>query len=133
MSEAKKVRVQARAGEIREHLIRFSTTPPWKLSISGMDLEVSEFAGADLFEAMTALRLELEKRGMRLLCAGARPEVYPSGMSRGMGGGRKAYVTRMGQSALMTDLIDIFDGAEPEDVGSVNDQKEFRKLWVNSL
>jgi hypothetical protein len=65
----------------------------------------------DLFEALADLRQSLEEQGIRLFCNGARTDVWPSGMSRSMSGGRKAYVLRLGTHAR--DLVDIFDGAEP--------------------
>ena len=57
-----------------------------------------------------------------LLCAGARPDIFPSGMSRGMGDGRKAYITRLGQPALRTGLVDIFDDAELDAVRTIEEQ-----------
>jgi len=68
-----------------------------------------------------------------LLCAGARPDVFPSGMSRGMGDGRKAYITRLGQRALRTDLVDIFDDAELDAVRTIEEQTAFHERWVEAL
>lgn len=45
----------------------------------------------------------------------------------------KAYVTRMGEPSLSTDLVDIFDYAEPELVGSVAEQEKFHDEWIKSL
>jgi hypothetical protein len=36
---------------------------------------------------------------------------------------RKAYITKLGNPALRTDLVDIFDYSEPQSVGSVSDQQ----------
>ena len=71
----------------------------------------------EAFNAIQALRQYLEAKGYRLLCVGARPDVVPSGISRSMGGGRQAYFIRSGKQA--TELIDIFDYAEPALVGTV--------------
>ena len=90
-----------------------------------------EFKGDDLFKALCSLREALEKVGAQALCAGARPDVFPSGMARGMGGGRKAYITQIGFPALRTDLVDIFDYAPPEAVGSVIEQKVFHEEWAD--
>jgi hypothetical protein len=49
-------------------------------------------SGNDLFEALCNLRLELEKAGVRLCVAGARTDVYPSGVAREMGLGQVAYI-----------------------------------------
>ena len=106
-------------------------TRPWKLVFSAPGLQRQEFTARDLFDALVALRRELEKLGIKLLCAGARTDVFPSGMSRSMGGGRKAYVMRMGTPA--SELVDIFDYAGPELVGGVDQQREFRDQWLVSL
>jgi len=102
----------------------------WTLRVSGVELPRQEFGGEDLFEAMLALRRTLEAQGAQLLCAGARPEVYPSSMSRA-GGARKCYVTRIGESA--TELVDVFAYAPPQAVGSIEQQQAFRARWVQSL
>jgi hypothetical protein len=133
MNEANAIKVRLGDGTIKECAIVPSSSPPWRFAFSGIELPVPEFAGDDLFEALIALRSELEKIGAQLLCAGARPEVFPSGMSRSMGGGRKAYVTRLGSPALRTDLVDILEYAGPEAVGSVAQQKAFHEKWTGSL
>ncbi|MFA5264599.1 MAG: hypothetical protein WC378_12325 [Opitutaceae bacterium] len=133
MSETKNVKVRLHDGMIKECAIALSGGPPWKLPFSGIELGTQEFSGEDLFEALNALRGALEKIGGQLLCAGARPDVFPSGMSRGMGGGRKAYITRIGAPALRTDLVDIFDYAGPELVGTVAQQKAFHEKWAESF
>lgn len=132
MNETKIVKVRLADGTIKECSIEIPPPLPWKFIFSGLDLKPSEFTGRDLFEALIALRLELEKIGAQLLCAGARLCVFPSGMSRDMGGGRKAFVTRLG-SPMNEEAFDIFDYAEPELVSSVDKQKEFYERWVESL
>ncbi len=133
MNESKAVKVRLRDGATRECSIEVTEAPPWRLLFSGLDLKNREFSGDDLFDALIALRTELEGTGAQLLCAGARLDVFPSGMSRSMGGGRKAYATRPGAPALVTDLVDIFDYAGPEIVGSVAQQEAFHQEWVRSL
>jgi hypothetical protein len=133
VSEVRVVRVRLGDGSIKECSVEYSQTPPWSLKFFGLELKRRKFEGDDLFETLTALRRELEAVDAQLLCAGARPEVFPSGMSRGMGGGRRAYVTRLGQPALRTDLVDIFDDAEPDAVGTVEEQKAFHARWVEGL
>ena len=133
MNEAKTIKVRLGDGTIKECAIVISSCPAWKLAFSGIELPVSDFIGEDLFEALFALRSALEQNGAQLLCAGSRPEVFPSGMSRSMGGGRKAYVTRLGSPALKSDLVDIFEYAGPEAVGTVAQQKAFHQKWAGSL
>lgn len=86
------------------------------------------FVGGDLFDAMIALREELETVGGKLLCAGARRDVWPSGMSRSMGSARKAYVLELGKPGVI--LVDIFEPAEPANIGTVKEQSDFRQRWV---
>ena len=72
------------------------------------------------------VRLDLERQGIRLLCNGARVECAPSGMTRSMSLGRKAYIHHLGQQGRSEDLVDIFDEAEPSSIGTVAEQEEFR-------
>lgn len=87
--------------------------------------------GDDYFNRPVELRLKVERQGHRLLCAGCRPEVWPSGMSRDMGGGRKAYVHCRGYPT--EHLVDIFDPAATEAVGTVQQQRDFIADWLESL
>jgi hypothetical protein len=132
MSETKLVQVRAPDGAIKECSIEIIVTPSCKLLLSGVKLESKEFSGEDVFEALVQLRLGLEKMGYQLLCAGARPDVWPSGMGRSMGAGRKAYITRLDAPSRKADLLDIFDYARPELVGSVAQQKSFHETCVES-
>src|SRR5688500_9437217 len=109
MMETRSIKVVLHDGSVKDCVVEIPTlSPPWKLVFSGIDLNRNEFSGCDLFDAFIALREALEEIGALPLCAGARPDVFPSGMSRSMGGGRKAYVTRIGEPARMADLVDIF-------------------------
>jgi hypothetical protein len=127
------VKVRLQDGSVRDCKLSFSSTPPYTLRLSGVDLSEAGFEGRDLFEAMVMLRKELESRGALLLCAGARTDVFPSGMSRSMSGGRKAYVTKLGFPTGRKDIIDIFDAADPKDVGTVEQQALFREEWIRLL
>jgi hypothetical protein len=128
----KNVKIQLRDLVIVDCIVEVSDAPPWKLVLSGLP-NTLEGSGKDCFAALTSVRESLEKMGARLLCQGCRPDVYPSGMSRDMGGGRKAYINKLGAPALRTDIIDIFDYAEPEAVGTVAEQRAFHEKWVESL
>jgi len=133
MSEHLAINVRLADGTIKKCSVEILSPLPWRIIFSGLNLQKCEFAGDDLFEALIALRLELERTGAQALCAGSRPDVFPSGMSRDMSGGRKAYVTRLGSPSRTSDLVDIFDYAEPESVSCVEDQKLFHKRWIESL
>ena len=54
-------------------------------------------------------------------------------MSRDMGGGRKAYIMRLGKQVNRDDLIEIFEYAELPLVGTVQDQRDYFRAWVDSL
>lgn len=133
MSQVKKINVMLSDRVIQECSIEYMDAYPWILKCFGLELKQHIFEGNDLFESLTAFRQELESQGIQLLCAGARPDVYPSGMSRGMGGGKKAYITRLGQPALNNDLIDIFDYTEPDKVGTIDEQWAFHERWIAAL
>jgi len=82
-----------------------SESGDWTLVLDTAEIGGRKFKGSDLFEAVIELRKSLEHCGVQLLCAGARHDVFPSGMSRGMGGGRYAYSTRIGQPARREDIV----------------------------
>jgi len=131
MAEAVKARILRPDRTVEVGTIYASVEPPWRIALEMRDMEHHEFEGADLFEALVKLRRELEMGGSRILCAGSRVDVFPSGMSRSMGGGRRAYVTRLGAPA--TQAVDILDSAEPESVGTIEEQRGFHAAWVASL
>ena len=90
-------------------------------------------ADEDYFEALCRIREELESEGLRPLCHGASQNVYPSGMSRQMGGGWRAYKLTLGQVGRVADLVDIFT-TNPDVVPvSVAEQREFYSRWLESL
>lgn len=130
MNETRALQAQLSDGRIEECSITFSTVPPWRIVVNGLGFSGEEFEASDLFETLVALRTALDRRGIKLLCAGARVDVYPSGMSRGMGGGRKAYVTTVGKPTAIADLVDIFYPALPEQVGSVLEQRAHHVQWM---
>ena len=87
MNQMFHIKVLLPDGATEHGVISPSSGPPWTLTFSGLGMVDQPFSGADLFDALIALRRRLEDLGCRLLCAGARRDVYPSGMSRTMGGG----------------------------------------------
>ena len=133
MKEIKKLYVQLKDGTIRECSLEISKSQPLIINYIGPILKKRKIENDDLFNALIMLRRELEAEGGNLLCNGARFDVYPSGMSREMGGGRKAYVLHQGSPALRDDLVDILDYSSPEFVGTIKQQEEFYEKWVSSL
>lgn len=133
MSATRNLKAQRADGTIVEFAVEVSEGEPWRIEFAGFDGAMHRFEAADLFEALRAMREDLEREGCRLLCAGARPDVAPSPMSRQMGAGRKAYILRLVQPAATADLVDIFDDAAPAAVGTVAEQRAYVAAWTASL
>jgi hypothetical protein len=87
----------------------------------------------DTFGALCKLRVHLEKEGYLLLCNAARRDAYPSRMSRQMAGGRKVYVLKPGMQGRREDLVDVFEAAPFEKVGTVTEQRLAFEAWLRSL
>jgi hypothetical protein len=92
-----------------------------------------EAVADDFFESLIQLRLQLEKDGLIPFCYGASLNVWPSGMSRQMGGGLKAYRLTEGRQARIADLVDIFDEGPDVTASPVIDQRAFADKWLISL
>lgn len=92
-----------------------------------------EVRASDYFDCLVQIRKNFEKENFRILCNGARYDVYPSQMSRQMGKGLKAYVMTLGKQALEEDLVNIFDPAEITKIGTVEQQKSYHNEWLKSL
>lgn len=131
-SERIHVRLLTSDGLPLDAVLTVSAASPWEVSL---DIGNSTFFGAgdDLFDALVELRKELGAKGVSILCQGAAKNVYPSRMSRQMGGARRAYKLTLGRQAFFPDLVDIFDPASPEEIASVDDQKAFFVEWIGSL
>lgn len=108
----------------REQVITltFSVAHPWRLRAeldSGVVLVTEE---RDLFECLITTRRRLERDGLLICCEGARPDVFPSGMARQMGGGRRAYRLSPTHGGLSGDLVDIFAPTDCTAVCTVDEQ-----------
>ena len=83
------------------------------------------------FLALSKIRLELEKIGVKIMCNGARLNVYPSGAALGS---LKAYELEMGKSVTAASLVFIFDGFNDiAQIATVAKQKEYYRKWLNSV
>ncbi|WP_460107320.1 hypothetical protein [Pseudomonas sp. H1_F01] len=133
MNEVKELVVLFKDGSLRKCFVKVAVSEPWVISFSQSDLGEIRYESDDLFKALLLLRSALEEQGHRLLCNGSRKNVVVSGMSRQMGGGRKAYLVRLGKPARRDDLVDIFDCIEPSFVDTVGQQIEFYNEWLRSL
>lgn len=134
MSEERKIQIKHSDGAETSALLKIVQAQGGvHLTLDDQRLGTIEAVGNGAFEALNNMRLKLEKKGIRLLCAGARKDLFPSGMSRSMGGGRKAYLLKMGEPAKMDSLVDIFDSAPVETVGTVDEQQRFYNDWIDSI
>jgi len=86
----------------------------------------------DFFEALCAVRLQLEEEGLLLFCYGASLNVYPSGMARSMASGKMAYRMQAGKHARKADLVDIFSEGPDVIPATVARQREYFNDWVAS-
>jgi hypothetical protein len=137
MSKTEKISAKARLsdGAVKELRLDVSVDIQrelWQIQLVNFEENAPCFRATDVYKAMQALREYLETKECQLLCAGARPDVVPSGMSRDMGSGRLAYVFRLGKQAT-EELVDIFNYAEPRLVGTVQQQREHVAAWRASL
>lgn len=82
----------------------------------------------DYFGALIDIRRKLEARQIRLLCWGARKDVWPSGMQRDMGGGMTAYQL-LEDGTNNPDARSILEYAAPETVCNVDEQKANAEAW----
>lgn len=83
------------------------------------------------FEALGAVREQLKKKKMILLCKGARKDVHPSGMSLST---LLAYKLTFGKPGGKEDLVNIFDPEDDTDaIADVAEQTEYYRRWIESL
>jgi len=120
-------------GDLRTCILKISEEEPWSIEIEDAKFEEKIFQGSDLFDCLMKCRIYLERKNYLILCNGARIDVYPSGMCRDMSGGRLAYIAKMGISPSKDDLVNIFEQTSQEYIGTVEQQKEYRAEWVNSI
>jgi hypothetical protein len=88
---------------------------------------------ADFFEALVSIRRRLQADGLMPCCYGASLNVFPSGMSRDMGRGLKAYKMTLGKQAGGADLVGIFDEGIDVVPADVDAQERFFRDWLGSL
>jgi hypothetical protein len=81
------------------------------------------------FDALIELRKELEPLQIKLLCFGARKDVWASGMQRDMGAGRSAYLLSADGEGRKPEQS-IFDYASPDKIGTVSEQRNNADGWL---
>lgn len=114
-------------------VLEFASGKPVQMTASCAVLGTISVTADDLFEALNLIRLETERHGYFVLCNGARVDAYPSRMSRQMGEGGRLYVFKAGVPAKREDLVDLFESAELQQVGTVAAQRMAYEAWLRSL
>jgi len=130
---SKKLEVQKKDGTVCDCSVLFDESGDASISLTLEDGSEKIFSDDDLFNTLKLIRAYFESDGSKLLCNGARVDVYPSGMSRSMGKGQKAYVLTQGVQARRDNLVDIFDFAEPSKVDTIEAQESYYRNWIKSL
>lgn len=113
--------------------VEWTDRPPWSVVIRLPGTDPIEASADDLFACLREVRRSASRMGWRLCVAGARTDAWPSRMSSQMGGAALVYVHVLGQPSRDDDLRPIFDDAPCEAVGSIEEQGEFRRRWLESL
>jgi hypothetical protein len=88
--------------------------------------------GNDAFSTLQELRRELERDGVLIRCAGARRDVWASGMQRDMGGGLFAYVLGLPRPADRPPSVDIFEPTSAVQAATVAEQEAFFRKWCEA-
>jgi hypothetical protein len=96
------------------------------------DRAAIEVEAGDFFQALRLIRTELESDDIRLRCAGARRDVWASGMQRDMGMGLRAYILTIPRTANRPEEVSIRDPAPDELLGTVAEQEQFFRDWLES-
>ena len=92
------------------------------------------FSKGDTFwEALTKLRIDLEKENILIACFGSCANVYPSPMILNMGEGRQAYRLTHREQAKKKNLVDIFESDNDVQPVTVKEQENYYSKWLTSL
>lgn len=92
----------------------------WTVQIDSGELGTVDGHADDAFEALCAIRGEIEPSGWCVGVVGAQRDVWPSGMSRDQGGGLVAYrMTAEGAAGI----VDTFEPVDPATVVTLAEQR----------
>lgn len=127
------VAIASEQGETEACEIDYERGPPVVVKLHSRRFGEINATDEDLFGALCKLRTRLEEDNYLLLCNAARKDAYPSRMSRQMSGGRKVYLLKPGMQGRREDLVDVFDAAPLDQVGSVGEQRLMFEAWLRSL
>ncbi|MFP5247631.1 MAG: hypothetical protein ACLGH0_13145 [Thermoanaerobaculia bacterium] len=97
------------------HVYAPHSGPNCSLTLTSPALVVSG-TGPDYFDAFCRIREALAAHQILPLCYGASKYVYPSGMCRDMGLGRRAYNRKLGEKPTSVDIFATGPDVEPVSV-----------------
>lgn len=132
MCEIKAISAYIKQNDVIHCRIIIPCTSPWTVRLIDLFDQPIICEDRDLYESLKKLRKELEKADTYLLCNGSRIDIFPSGMSRSMGGGRDANKVKIGKQNTNV-LYDIFDYTDPENIVTVEEQEKYINEWIDSL
>jgi hypothetical protein len=134
---AAEIAILTPGGRVTAMLLRWDESPEDSdqvlLRLIAGDLAVEARDQRGYFQALCTLRMQLEARGLLLICLGAVENVFPSPMIESMGYGEKAYQLTLGKPALAGDLVSVFDLGHGLVPATVKQQREFYDSWLKSL
>ncbi len=133
MNNEKTIRALLPNDEIINCTVSYANSSPWSLNIDCGNNGIFESKGSDLFDSFINIRQKLRSKEIILLCNGSRRNIFPSPMLRQSGGGKKAYLLRLGVPARKEDIVNIFDPIEINNVDTLENQKYFYDQWLSSL
>lgn len=87
----------------------------------------------NVLDSLLYVRTEFEKKKCYILINGSRKNFVVSGMSNQMSGGIKGYTVKLGEPATSDNLVDILAYADPNLVGTIEEQDKFHQEWMESI
>jgi hypothetical protein len=84
----------------------------------------------DVFECLRGIRRQVEPRGLRLCCNGARRDAWSSGMQRDMGQGLTVYILQGVPKGTRPPQVDTLDHAPCHEVVPVEEQEACYRGWL---
>jgi hypothetical protein len=116
-----------------DRVVSYPGNPLCSVEFYSPKLGKEQVTSPDIFGCLCELRYFLDSENWKILCNGARFDAYPSAMSRQMGGGQKLYVLKLNTQPTRADLVNIFDQADIDQVGTVEAQIAYYQQWVESV
>ena len=98
-----------------------------KVQINGHEICSADY---NYLPAYQKLRDELLRIGYGIKCNGSRLNAVQSGM---MGANEKIYLVKLGEQALLKDIVSLYEYAEIDDFPNTEEQIAFSQKWFDSI